>query len=350
MAFAVAPSPATEPRWLMPAALLLIVCLSMMALWSAPWIAPLSAQQKALLMERAAEGGIVGYGLAGVHGFAWIGLVVLLRPMAMLALVVLIEAWLTRGRPRAGDWRLAWTARAAFLVVTHLSDMLLGRFVQMPVRPLFDFAGADPSTLVAAVQMTLLFLLSLFVADFFQYWAHRAYHRFPLLWRFHAVHHAPRDLDVLHKFEHPVEAVFSWFLIAAPANLLIAGTEAHQLSLVAAFFLVRDDIIHTRAPINFGPFGRVLVDNRYHFIHHGRAARHYNCNFAGIFPIIDRLFGTQVKPEPGPLPATGLDDRRPPERLGQYFLASLPRAEPGDAPPAGEAAAAAAEPGPLARA
>jgi sterol desaturase/sphingolipid hydroxylase (fatty acid hydroxylase superfamily) len=170
--------------------------------------------------------------------------------------------------------------------------MMLGRWIDLPFGPLLDFAGPASSSALRMLEMSLLFLLSLLVADFFQYWVHRGYHRFALLWRFHAVHHAPRHLGVLRNFEHPVEAVFSWFLIAVPANLVIAGVDSSQLDLIAAFFLVQSDLVHTRARIHLGPFGRLLADNRYHFIHHSRDPAHFNTNFAAIFPLLDRLFGT----------------------------------------------------------
>ena len=317
-------------RWVMPAALLLIVSLGLLMLWATPWIAPYSAQQKALLLERVAAGGLLNHGLAAGHGLAWIALVILLRPMLLLAFVVLIEAWLTRGQPRHQDRALAWTARALFLVVTHISDMTLGRFVPIPLGPIFDFANAATPSGLRTLQTGFLFLLAMLIAEFFQYWAHRAYHHFPFLWRFHAVHHAPRDLDVLHRFEHPVEALVSWFLIVVPVTILIAGADSGQLSVVAAFLMVRDDLLHTKAPINFGPLGRVLVDNRYHFIHHGREERHHDRNFAAVFPLFDIIFGTYVKPEKGKLPVTGLDDRLPPDRLSQYFFANLPAAPPAE--------------------
>ena len=312
-------------RWLVPAGLALFVLLGRLMSWAEPWVVPIAAQQKALLLERFAEGGLPGYALGGVHGAAWIGIVILLRPMALLVMVVLFESWLTRGQPRPQDRLLAWTARGLFLTVTYLTDMALGRYVTFLPGPLFDFAGPASPSALRTLEMGLLLLLSLLVADFFQYWAHRAYHRFALLWRFHAVHHAPRRLDVLHNFEHPVEAVFSWFLIAAPANLVIAGVDSSQLDLLAAFFLVQNDLVHTKARVHLGPFGRVLTDNRYHFIHHSRDPRHFNTNFAAIFPLIDMAFGTYVKPQGDRLPETGLDDRLPPRRLSQYFLANLPR-------------------------
>src|SRR5437867_12875690 len=34
------------------------------------------------------------------------------------------------------------------------------------------------------------------VLDLLIYFLHRGYHRYPLLWRFHSVHHSDRDLDV----------------------------------------------------------------------------------------------------------------------------------------------------------
>jgi sterol desaturase/sphingolipid hydroxylase (fatty acid hydroxylase superfamily) len=313
-------------RWLVPAGLALFVLLGLLMSWAEPLVAPLAAQQKGLLLERFAEGGLAGYALGGMHGVAWIFIVILLRPMALLALVVLVEAALTRGERRPKDRLLAWTARGLFLTITYLTDMMLGRWIDVPFGPLLDFAGPASPSALHMLEMGVLFLLSLLVADFFQYWAHRAYHRFGLLWRFHAVHHAPRHLGVLRNFEHPVEAVFSWFLIAAPANLVIAGVDSSQLDLIAAFFLVQNDLVHTRARVHLGPLGWLLTDNRYHFIHHSRDPAHFNTNFAAIFPPIDRLFGTYCRPEGGALPETGLDDRLPPARLSHYFLANLPRA------------------------
>lgn len=315
-----------KSRWLVPAGLAAFVLLGLLMSWAEPWVVPLAAQQKALLLQRFAEGGFTGYALGSVNGAAWIFIVILLRPLALLLLVVMVETALTRGEPRPRDRRLAWTARGLFLTITYLTDMMLGRSIHLPVGPLLDFAGPASPSALRTLEMGLLFLLSLLVADFFQYWAHRGYHRFALLWRFHAVHHAPRHLGVLRNFEHPVEAVFSWFLIAAPANLVIAGVDSSQLDLIAAFFLVQNDLVHTRARVHLGPLGRVFTDNRYHFIHHSRDPAHFNTNFAAIFPVIDRLFGTYCPPGDA-LPDTGLDDRLPPTRLSQYFFANLPRSD-----------------------
>ena len=53
---------------------------------------------------------------------------------------------------------------------------------------------------VAQVGMMLL------AADFMRYWLHRVFHRYPLMWRLHAVHHSPVQLYTVNvgRF-HPIE-------------------------------------------------------------------------------------------------------------------------------------------------
>jgi sterol desaturase/sphingolipid hydroxylase (fatty acid hydroxylase superfamily) len=310
--------------WRIPTALLLIICAGAMTSWGDPWIVPAAAAQKALVLEQFARGGAVGYALAAFHASAWIGIVILLRPMLLLAFVVLVEAWLSpKGRPREKRL-LAWTVRAVFLAITYLIGTALNRYATFLPGPLFNFAGASSPTGLRMLEMGSLLIVSMLVIDFFQYWAHRAYHRFPLLWKFHAVHHSPRNLDVLNKFEHPLEGVVSWFLIALPVNALIVGVDTNQLDILAAFFLVQTHLIHMNAPVHLGPIGHLLVDNRYHFIHHSRDPRHFDTNFAAVFPVFDKVFGTYRKPEGNELPETGIEGRLQPARLSHYFLAHLP--------------------------
>ena len=45
--------------------------------------------------------------------------------------------------------------------------------------------------------MALQVVGAVLVADFTQYWVHRAFHTFPALWRIHAVHHSAEAMDWL---------------------------------------------------------------------------------------------------------------------------------------------------------
>ena len=47
-------------------------------------------------------------------------------------------------------------------------------------------------TLAQSLPWVVQFLIIMLITDFAQYWLHRAFHRVPALWRFHAVHHSAR--------------------------------------------------------------------------------------------------------------------------------------------------------------
>jgi sterol desaturase/sphingolipid hydroxylase (fatty acid hydroxylase superfamily) len=240
--------------------------------------------------------------------------IVLLMPLAILAGFVALDRWMGGLRKR-GD--LAWPVQFLYLTISGGVIMILHRLELRP-DPLIRIDRESGAILYWA-QIIPLFLLAMIVGDMFNYWLHRAQHRFAWLWRFHAVHHS-HDLDVLHGIDHPVDKVAQFLLVAIPAGMLVS-VSATEIVFLAAFFSVQGLFIHMRSPINLGPLGVLLVDNRYHYIHHSRDPADYNCNFATRFVFVDRMFGTYRKPGPE-LPATGLCDRAPPTTLGRYLLAS----------------------------
>ena len=50
-------------------------------------------------------------------------------------------------------------------------------------------------TLARGLPWVVQFVAIMFITDFVQYWLHRAFHRMPWLWNFHAVHHSARSMD-----------------------------------------------------------------------------------------------------------------------------------------------------------
>src|SRR5947209_17276458 len=60
-------------------------------------------------------------------------------------------------------------------------------------------------TNLAGSPLWLQIAVGFLISDFLAYWIHRAYHRFPLLWAFHVVHHTSEELDWLSTSRlHPV--------------------------------------------------------------------------------------------------------------------------------------------------
>ena len=265
--------------------------------------------------------------LAGEFALGWTELAalalvagwMLAKPLCVVGAILLLEFRFSAGAAPK-DHLFAWagqTISLGFFIGLATLFSLLDLFPQPLIR--VGEAGGTAALLLLSVPA---FLISLLIADLFGYWVHRAMHRFAWLWRFHALHHS-FEIDVLRSFGHPVDHVLSILFIGVPTALLI-GTSQEQLYLIVALTSLQAQITHTRLPIHFGPLGgRLLCDNRYHFIHHSLDPAHYNKNFADRFPVLDMLFGTYAAPGDG-LVATGLPDRTPPRTLGQYLTVRLP--------------------------
>jgi sterol desaturase/sphingolipid hydroxylase (fatty acid hydroxylase superfamily) len=166
--------------------------------------------------------------------------------------------------------------------------------------------------------------------DFFFYWCHRLQHRF--LWRWHAVHHSIRDLNAVNSYHHPSEALMSLFLYSVPTSLIVTdvATAAPLIGLVMWLHIVW---IHSPTRAHFGPLRTMLVDNRYHRVHHSLEARHFDRNFGAFTTLWDRLFRTHYAPEPGEWPDVGLADVDEPADVRAWLVQPLRPAAPAEPEP-----------------
>jgi sterol desaturase/sphingolipid hydroxylase (fatty acid hydroxylase superfamily) len=180
----------------------------------------------------------------------------------------------------------------------------------------FSARSSGAASTILTIASIAVFLI---LFDVLLYWTHRAHHHVPFLWRFHAVHHSPRDLDALHNYVHPVEQLVRYFSVGLPLSFIVQIDE-QQFYLVFTLLAVQNQLSHMNVPLNFGIFGNVLVDNRHHFIHHSSDPKHFNRNYAGIFSFTDRLFRT-FEPAGVTLPTTGFSNNDIPRTLWEFILA-----------------------------
>ena len=121
------------------------------------------------------------------------------------------------------------------------------------------------SSLPFLAQLTI----AIVIADFLSYWIHRAYHRFPLLWAFHVVHHTSEELDWLSTSRlHPVSQILNtaaMALVLICLGLPIASVVAANVFTGAAALLV-----HANVNWTFGPLRHLLVSPIFHHWHHAR--------------------------------------------------------------------------------
>lgn len=131
--------------------------------------------------------------------------------------------------------------------------------------------------------------------DFVSYWFHRAAHKVPLLWRFHRVHHSDTSMDASTNFRgHPLELMF-WF---GTSNILAAGIFGLDNLSLGLYFLVSLPFLflehsNLRFPVWLDKtFGLIFTTPNLHKVHHEQDQYHTDSNFADIFILWDKMFGT----------------------------------------------------------
>lgn len=171
---------------------------------------------------------------------------------------------------------------------------------------------ALPRALAALPLLTQLGLVVL-LAELGGYWTHRLSHTVPALWRFHAVHHSPRELDWLsaHR-QHPVEVL--WLVGVAHLPVAALGFDTSAIGLFIVLQKLHTAFVHANVRLPTGAWEGWLAGPRFHRWHHARDAG--AVNLASLFPWMDRLFGTWQLPEGEPA-MLGVDERVPLGLLGQ---------------------------------
>jgi sterol desaturase/sphingolipid hydroxylase (fatty acid hydroxylase superfamily) len=138
----------------------------------------------------------------------------------------------------------------------------------------------------------LHWLAAIVLLDCWQYWWHRFNHRIPLLWRFHAVHHADAELDASSGVRfHTVEITLSF--LARLLVLPLLGITIPQLLVYEALALPVILFHHSnlRIPATVDRSLRWLIVTPWmHYVHHSRFQPETDSNYSSFLSIWDRLF------------------------------------------------------------
>jgi sterol desaturase/sphingolipid hydroxylase (fatty acid hydroxylase superfamily) len=131
--------------------------------------------------------------------------------------------------------------------------------------------------------------------DLTTYFIHRVTHKVPLLWRFHRVHHSDTSPDSSSNFRfHPIESILV-FGIGYIITAAVFGTNVLSLALyslvLTTFSFLEHSNIETPSWID-KTLGLVFVTPNLHKVHHEQDQFYTDSNFADIFILWDRIFGT----------------------------------------------------------
>jgi len=197
---------------------------------------------------------------------------------------------------------------APLLFMLGATGATIGYLLMAPI-----FGAPEPGTRIDTAAATALAGLVAFAAgDFALYWTHRIFHRFPLLWRAHRLHHAPEFLTPITAFRfwpqeqvvHIMGNVFmsglglglvATMLGAAVGPLTLLGVNVFSLAWNLAFSHLR----HSHVALSFPRWlSHILVSPRMHQVHHSVEQRHHDRNYATVFALWDWIFGSLYIPDP----------------------------------------------------
>ena len=165
------------------------------------------------------------------------------------------------------------------------------------------------------------FGVALLGTDLVRYWLHRASHRVPLLWRFHAVHHSPGRLYWLNAGRfHPLDELVHTAVVAVPLALL--GAPEGVLALHFVYAGIHGMFQHSNIDLRLGPLNFVFPMAELHRWHHSLRPEEANTNFGNNVALWDLVFGTWYNPrDRRPSSLVGIEDRSLPESyLGQLLV------------------------------
>jgi sterol desaturase/sphingolipid hydroxylase (fatty acid hydroxylase superfamily) len=255
--------------------------------------------------------------------------------LVVFALMAGLEAAAPRRPLRASRTR-RWTVNLGMIA---LNSALVRALLPFGAAGAALFAEARGFGFLNAVRLpeAVEAAFAIVLLDLAIYVQHVAFHRAPLLWRLHKVHHIDLDLDVTTggRF-HPLEILLSALYKMAAA----VAIGASPLAVVLFEILLNATALFNHGNIRLaGGLDRALrilvVTPDMHRVHHSALPAETDSNYGFNLPWWDRLFGTyKAAPEAGHLGMTiGLPAYRAERWLRLPWLLAAPfLATPKDAP------------------
>ncbi len=228
-----------------------------------------------------------------------------------------IVCWLLlleRRLPYRDDWRRPDGQLGADLGHTLLNKGLVQLLiVQLIALGLFgDGRGSTIATLPLALQV----VIGLVVSEIGLYAAHRLAHEWPLLWRFHAVHHSVKKLWIVNTGRfHFVDSLAS--VAASVPFLFISGISMDAIVWVSAITAYIGILTHCNVDMRCGWLNYVFNTPNLHRWHHSMNPAEGNRNYGENLMLWDMLCGTFLYPRDKHIDIIGIREFMPSRFLHQ---------------------------------
>jgi sterol desaturase/sphingolipid hydroxylase (fatty acid hydroxylase superfamily) len=212
---------------------------------------------------------------------------------AFVAAMLVEHAVLKSRRPQTGrGYEKRDTLASLWMAVGSLAFVALNNFV------VFRLATWLYPHRIISLGGPLAFVFAIIGWDFLFYWHHRAEHRVRLLWACHVNHHSSEHFNFSTALRQPWTPFAT--LLFYP-SLALVGVQPSLIMLSGGINLVYQFWVHTEAIGKLpAPIEWLLNTPSHHRVHHASNPRYLDKNYAGIFMLWDRLFGS-FEPETEPV-------------------------------------------------
>ncbi len=222
--------------------------------------------------------------------------------LSILLFMLLWEAF----SPRRAPVTILWQRRLNNLALVATNVLIL-RFV-IPVTLAWAAITANhngwgllnlfPISDIPAIILSLLFL------DILIYCQHIVFHKIPVLWRLHRIHHTDIDFDVTTGIRfHPIEIILS--MLIKLAGIILIGAPVTAV-------IIFEILLNTTSMFNHGNvyipkaidqvLRWIIVTPDMHRVHHSVIRTETDSNYGFNLPWWDRVFGTyRAQPQDGHL-------------------------------------------------
>jgi sterol desaturase/sphingolipid hydroxylase (fatty acid hydroxylase superfamily) len=209
----------------------------------------------------------------------------------LLLLLAAQDLWPRRATPMRR--RLRWTANLSIVVLDVLLVRLLiplgavGTAIWADVHGYGLLAGVDWAWAAEAV-------LAFVALDALVYWQHRLFHRIPLFWRLHRMHHSDVEFDATTGVRfHPLEILVS--MLVKMGAVLALGAPA--VAVIAFEIALNATSLFNHANLRLPPaldraLRRVMVTPDMHRVHHSVHRREHDSNYGFNLSWWDHLFAS----------------------------------------------------------
>ena len=125
-------------------------------------------------------------------GLDWFLLDMLLMTLIFSPIEVLWPAY-----QEQSVFRNEWLTDIVYFLSTHLPIQVTTFLILLPATQLSSVLNVPVlSNAVGRLPWFVQFFLAVLVADLAEYLIHRAFHKVPFMWRFHAIHHSSKALGL----------------------------------------------------------------------------------------------------------------------------------------------------------